>query len=428
MKDNNKLYYVILEIIIFFFPILPLYIYFFAGINLVNFLMIIFLLWLLARQKITVISSFEFMRFIGIYGIFNALMCLRDAEVITFGTQIIAYVIFPYIVITYVNEKDKFIRIVDILILGGFILGCLGVIEAICGVNIFQNFSDIQGNGISFHHDVRYGLKRVMSTFGQPIGYGMYQVFILTLITYRLGSEITITKKRKLKIAYVLCFVNVFLSVSRIPIIAIAMIYVLIILLSAKRKYVNGLAIGILILIFTMLFCEFIGYEIPIISDLWRTIFLLIQGVDQGDKSTIGIGNRLDIWYWLKETLVGPEWIWGRGYAENFSYQVNAWTVKTSLENQYLNVLFHTGLIGVSILVGSYVATMIYLWKNKSVYISGIDRTKYGFNKLNLALLFTYFCMGFGVQETDMRRLYVVLIALVIVYNRLAKNEKVKEA
>lgn len=65
-------------------------------------------------------------------------------------------------------------------------MSLLGIVESITKINLFQLFSN--ANGLTFFHEVRYGFLRIMGTFGQPISYGLYQVFIIALIIYRMKA------------------------------------------------------------------------------------------------------------------------------------------------------------------------------------------------------------------------------------------------
>lgn len=111
----------------------------------------------------------------------------------------------------------------------------MGIVESVTKINLFQLFSN--ANGLTFFHEVRYGFLRIMGTFGQPISYGLYQVFIISLIIYRLKNYTQYSQKHTfLKVAYLLSIINILLTVSRIPIIACILLHILLLYKKSKKE------------------------------------------------------------------------------------------------------------------------------------------------------------------------------------------------
>ena len=50
-----------------------------------------------------------------------------------------------------------------------------------------------------------------------------------------------------------------------------------------------------------------------------------------------------------------------------------------------------------------------------------------GFNSMMRVLLLVYYIIELGVQESDMTRIYVIIIALLISYNRINKDRYYRE-
>ena len=90
-----------------------------------------------------------------------------------------------------------------------------------------------------------------MGTFGQPISYGLYHVFIIALIIYRLKNYTQYSQKHTfLKVAYLLSVINILLTVSRIPIIACILLHILLLYKKSKKEFINyAVAISILLLV-----------------------------------------------------------------------------------------------------------------------------------------------------------------------------------
>lgn len=162
------------------------------------------------------------------------------------------------------------------------------------------------------------------------------------------------------------------------------------------------------------------GLKIPFVDDLVQTISQIFSGNTESTSKTIGVGNRFDLWYWVYLSM-GNHWIWGNGMTAKFAYEVYTWQTKTSIENQYLFVLWHNGIVGLVMLILSYISTLIFTWKRRKQYINQ-GNEKISFNVVMFVIMIVYYIAELGVQETDMTRMYSVFIALIIAYNRIANK------
>lgn len=106
--------------------------------------------------------------------------------------------------------------------------------------------------------------------------------------------------------------------------------------------------------------------KIPLISDLLSSIGTVTF---DNEINSGGVGDRFVLWQWVALS-VGNKWLLGKGVSTEFAYKVYEWQTKTSIENQYLNVFFHTGVVGVVLLLFSYVAVLVYA-KRKNSSCSG---------------------------------------------------------
>lgn len=289
--------------------------------------------------------------------------------------------------------------------------------QKIIEANLFQLFSN--ANGLTFFHEVRYGFLRIMGTFGQPISYGLYQVFIIALIIYRLKNYTQYSQKHTfLKVAYLLSVINILLTVSRIPIIACILLHILLLYKKSKKEFINyAVAISILLLLL-IIFNDTVGMKIPLISDLLSSIGTVTF---DNEINSGGVGDRFVLWQWVALS-VGNKWLLGKGISTEFAYKVYEWQTKTSIENQYLNVFFHTGVVGVVLLLFSYVAVLVYA-KRKNSSCSG----SCSFNTIFFSMMLIYFVCELGVQETDLARMYCIWISLLISYNRIDQNNRMEK-
>lgn len=408
---------------IFLFPILPQYIYIIGGINVVNMLIVVFvIIYMLMYGKVIKPELKNNIIFYWLFMIMVAIRYLADSEPLKAITYMLAFVLLPWFFISVIDSESRFIKVVDTLIAAGFFLGMLGIIEAICKTNFIQLFA---GSNVEFFYDVRYGLRRIMTTFGQPIAYGLYQVLVIALINYRMGIA---GKKKYLKACYFISVLNIFLSVSRIPILAYLVVQIILVYHKSQKKFLNYLIIGGVVILVGIILGTAFGLKIPLIDDLFQTITQIFSGNTESTSKTVGVGNRFDLWSWVYLSM-GNHWTWGNGMTAKFAYEVYTWQTKTSIENQYLFVLWHNGIVGLVMLILSYVSTLIFIWKRRKKNIDKRNE-KISFNTVMFVTMLVYYIVEFGVQETDMTRMYAVFIALIIAYNRIInktiQNKKIK--
>ena len=254
--------------------------------------------------------------------------------------------------------------------------------------------------------------------------YGLFQVFIVALIIYRMNLLDDRAKSKWLKIGYIVSVINVIFTVSRIPIIALILIHLIYGMMQSKEKRRKHIFLVVVIGFIGILICDVLNISIPLLDDLAETLQQLIGGQVESSSTTVGLGNRLQLWAWVSESMVGGlnTWIWGRGITTKFAYQVYEWQTKTSIENQYLYFLFHNGIVGLSTLLLSYVSILRFAFKCERKCGKRDNEVEYSFNIIILILLSVYYVVELGVQESDMSRIYVVLVSLLISYNRLNKN------
>lgn len=398
---------------IFLYPILPQYIYVVGGINVVNMLLAVFcFIYIFMYGKICRIALKDSIIF---YWIFMTMMTMRyflDAGFLKAVTYAMSFIFLPLFCISVIDTKIKFVKVIDTLIAAGFFLGILGLIESAVRFNFIQMFAD---SGTEFFYEIRYGLLRIMTTFGQPIAYGLYQVFIVALINYRRGIE---HNRKYLNVCYVISVLNIFLSVSRIPILAYIIVQILLIYRRSKKKSMNYLVFAYVVSLIGVTIGTSFGLKIPLVDDLLQTANQLLSGSTSSSSTTVGVGNRFDLWTWVYLSM-GNNWIWGNGVVTRFAYKVYEWQTKTSIENQYLFILWHNGLVGLVLLILSYVSTLQFSWKRRYCYMDQV-REDLSFNYTVFILMLVYYIAELGVQETDLTRMYSVMISVLIAYNRIA--------
>lgn len=415
--EVNKFSFIVA--VLFLYPILPQYVYIVGGVNVVNGLLAIsILLYMVLYGKLTKIQLRNDIILYWLFLIIMALSYYIDAGIVKTATYVMSFILLPWILITVINSEKRFYKAIDTLIFAGAFIGVLGIIEAVLKFNFIQ---PLASGDIEFFHEIRYGLLRIMTTFGQPIAYGLYQVFIIALINYRKGTS---NCGRMLNICYVISALNIFLSVSRIPIIAFILIQVLMTYRESKKKFINWLVAFAIGLMFYLIILTSLGFKIPFIDDILETFNQLLSGNTQSSGSTVGFGNRFDLWTWVYLSM-GNKWMTGHGPTAEFAYKVYEWQTKKSIENQYLNILWHNGLIGLVSMLLSYVSILVYSFKRRNRTLACAEESM-SFNTMIFFMMLVYYVVEFGVQESDISRIYTVFVALLIAYNRIESKGKQK--
>lgn len=415
IKSQNRIKtkrYRLLLLAVFLFPILPQFIYLIGPINTVNFTVISVIGLFAIIGKFPTKKVYKALPLFWIYELFCTFYYLFDDGIVKAISWLFSFVMIPYLVVCTIDTQKRFYSVIDALILGGAILDIFGIAEEVLKFNFFQQFAPAGYDFFAYNY--RYGLLRIMTSFGQPIGYGIYQVFIIALIFYRLGSNISPKNKTVLKIFCILSVINVLLTVSRIPTIMLTLFVVIELFQTTKELKVKRFLI-ILIVLFSMIFIkETFSISVPFIDDITNSIQSLGEG-NHTDSTTSGFGQRFELLYWVIASMNG-RWILGKGIAASFSYKVNDWQTKTSIENGYLDLFYRTGTIGVVLYCSMMLGIIRLLLKNRK---TKLPYEKKSFYRIICTVFILYLIALFGVQETDMTRMFVVFVSLIISHKKI---------
>lgn len=348
-----------------------------------------------------------------------ALQTFATAGAVKGMGYVLSYFFVCIAIVTHIRTKDEFIKIIDNFIYISGFLGILGIIEALTHHYFFQNqlFMAAESMGLT----VRYGLMRAATTFGHPINFGMYQAFMAAFICYRITNKNISEKKRKIFILlFVVISVSVFASISRLGILLLLFSQIFIVLRLHPNRKIQLLISFLIVGGLTAVFFEAVG--IQLIDELLRDLLGSISkmfGFGFGDSIEYDYGNRFDLYAWVSNKVKGHE-IFGLGVGTEFSHKMSEWFIKTSIEVHYLYVYYMQGAVGVTGLILSYLGTLFYIHKrkNKKHYFEG----NIGFNSICFVLGIGYYICLLGVQETDLKRLYNILVVLCICYNTLRSD------
>lgn len=320
-----------------------------------------------------------------------------------------------YLVLAMVSSRDKLFQFIDAVTLIVF-TGCvLGIFESITSINIFQMFSN---SGLSFFKDFRLGHIRIACQFAQPIVYGFYLMLTSPLILYSVANN-SENKRGFAKVTYVLMWINVFLTVSRAPMIVFFLLQLLFLYKLGHSKFVLRTLGVILILLFLILIDQFWGFGISqYVEKIWG-LFSAVFG-ENSSETYSGVGNRFEIIQWVKETVDTDIWF-GKGIDAKFSYAVHEWQIKESIENEYLNTFFHYGIVGMVVQILAFIGNIIYARKvtKRSIYV---DET---FNLANAIMwcLIAFYIVIITAGQSSAITMHIILIGVLIVYDKIGKDQ-----
>lgn len=412
LKKNSLIY-----LLIVLYPILPLNIYI-GPLSLANIdSLAIVMLFFLRKGNLKIYNVFKYDKLFWIYLVVYGIFSFLTSSIMAGIAWFISTMTVSLVLIHLIHSEEDVYRIIDSFSISAFALGFIGIFESLSRhyliqTAIFEGWSD----------RFRYGLLRCAGPFGHPINFAFFQAIAALFCFYRLqNGNISKQKKGFLIFAYFIAIVSMLMAVSRLPIcFFIAAQFILIIRLGVRKavKYVMSATILVVMLLIVL---DTAGVGIfTLIFDLFASLLKMVGITSSIDYSTVkGFGNRFDLYSWVINA-VGKDFLFGKGINATFEYKFADWFTKTSIEVHYLYIYFRCGLVGVCSLVLSYIGTLRMFIKNKYLHLQSEEKLQ--LIPTLICILFLYYICLFGVQETDLTRLYCELISIGIAYIRLCKK------
>ena len=321
------------------------------------------------------------------------------------------------------NTRKRFLCAIDLLIIGAVVASVIGIVESITGFNCF-NLLNTMGAQITLQ-PLRFGFRRIISFTYQTISFCNYCMFALGLIVYRSsvcnkGNE----RKQKYGIAYCIVFIAALLTLSRSILICILISQFILLCLCGYKVLIKKILIIITGGILVVTICSIAFPEI--INTLRNIMYMLLAVFNDnyaamlGNIDGTGSGDRKELLKWVWKSM-DNKWI-GMGGSAEFTYSLTEHSgiysyirTKTSIENQYLNLLYHYGIIGLISAIWVYIQLLI-----KSVIQAVKNSSKWegriSYPKMLAVILGTYYISFFGVHQIDEKRIFFCLIFLLIAY------------
>lgn len=415
LKKNSLIY-----LLIVLYPVLPLNIYI-GPLSLANIdSLAIVMLYFLRRENLTIINVFKydfwFWIYLVVYGVFSFLTSSMMTGIAWFFSTVVVSLVLINLIS---SEKDVY-RVIDSFSLSAFVLGIIGIIESLTGHYLIQTVI-YEGWSDRF----RYGLLRCAGPFGHPINFAFFQAIAALFCFYRIqNGNINRKKKRYLVFTYLIAIISMLMTVSRLPICFFVVAQFVMIIRLGVRKAVKYALVATILVMTLLIILDTVGVGVfTLFFDLFASLLKMVGISSSIDYSTVkGFGNRFDLYSWVINA-VGNDFLFGKGINATFEYKLADWFTKTSIEVHYLYIYFRCGLVGVCALVLSYIGTLKMFVKNKYLRFQSEEKLQLVPSLICILLLY-YICL-FGVQETDLTRLYCELIALGIAYIRVCKGNRI---
>ncbi|HBE81130.1 MAG TPA: hypothetical protein DDW65_25570 [Firmicutes bacterium] len=414
-----------LYIFCFIYPIIPLYFGIFqvSAFNLMCLFFVASYAFMQKVQKAEIRTEYGIQLVIIFWIIIFALINLYHSDFTTYIYELLDYVIAGYVVVRLINSDSKFIKAIDCIILGASIVAAFGIIESFSTFNIFESLNNL--NSIIVLNPLRFGQKRIVSFTFQTISYCSYCMFVLALIFYRITLIKHKNGKVKYQIAYVLVSINSILTLSRSLMLCTLLCQILLLFKCGYKTWVkpilqiSGLAVVSCIILFMVSKHFFNIFQ--------SVVYMLLAAFDEkyamvlGDVDGTGIGDRANLYIWVWESIKG-HLVLGLGKSTNFAYSYLASNgadfylrTKTSIENQYLNLLYHYGFLGMISEIILYIGLLWHCWKQKHGDKAPWEG-KLSFNSVCFITFLCYFISFFGVHQIDEKRIFCLFIFFLLAY------------
>lgn len=399
------------------YPILPLNFYIgplsYANICSV-FIVILYLIYKRGRINI---GGLKYIRPYWIYLIVYASFAFCAGEIMSSVAWLVSTFLVSIVIIDVVENENDFKKIIHGFLIASLIIGIMGIIESLSGQYLLQSARMEEWGAQNYY---RYGFLRCTALFGHPINLGIFQAIAATFIFYLFLSKTVTVKKKNLYIfIYVIDVLSMLLTVSRLPIVVFALCHIFLILKMGVKKTIRYLCVGLLVFLLSLFLMDTIGLDVfGMISDIIPAIKELL-GIETEKQSVVSFGNRMDLYAWVI-LAVGNNYLFGKGFNAEFAYKMTEWFTKTSIEVQYLYIYFKCGLVGLSFLILSYCSTIIFFWKRKNKKFK--QEYKIGFGYVVTIIICSYCASLFGVNESDLIRMYCLIVSLGISYHRMQRK------
>lgn len=361
------------------------------------------------------------------------IVALIHQDILMDTQRFLVWMFLPPLIIPVINSQERFVELITVVVVAGGITACLGILEEVTYVNVFQLLNENTADLLSVN--MRMGVLRIQSFSSHPITYCAYCMFILSLNFY-LCSLPENKNVKYLKITYILVLCSAVLTLSRSTLIAILANQLMLLWLCGHRVLIKRIiqicaVITIALVVVSMVFPTVIEYiQIP---------FLLVVAVFSDSSAealrslgyggdTSGVAERIILWQWVwedtKNCLLlghGPSAWLNRSFVNSGGYVQS----KSSIEVQLLIQFFRYGIIAAISELIFYISifTSTFRARNEKKEWEG----KLSFSSMFFALFLCYFMVLFAVTQNETIQIFFITVMLYLSYvcnNIGAYNER----
>lgn len=331
-----------------------------------------------------------------------------------------------FVILVIYNEIDseiKLERTFQVLVYGGIILSIEAVFEVITEYNIFSLIQTLDSNNAmgAIILGYRNGQVRAEGSFGQPLPFAMYLLFInfICILAFVRKEK---SKKYTYKVyyvGYVLSILAIILTTGRM-VLSLTLILQCIFILSLKPEkrilIITIGCIGLIGIIMTSPDALQIIYTIGAVfnPDYYGKL------IDGGQN----VAYRLQLFSALQKYIVQNP-LFGLGYAKSKDLQfmietpTSSW-MAYSIDNNYLSYLVKYGVFGL-------LANIYPLWWGLKIAFKA--------NKMKYVAVFKWFLIIFILYAIDLvtvfqmgeKRIFFILIGIVTTMYKMYGNNKVRK-
>lgn len=367
-----------------------------------------------------------------IYIVMQFVIFFINAEVLNFLKFILQDISIIIILYCFVNTKEKFERMINVIIFTSSIICISGLVEYFFDYNIFSLIENYTYSTPSFGSESMYrlGAVRIEQSFNHAITYCIYLLFCSSLVIYKIN--LNCNRKIKYYISLILILTNALFTMSRGPLIFLLLnLFIIILFLEKKKKRKVLIVLGGGL-------CFFIVIELLSTSkvfEMFNQIFYMILGLfNEKYRALISsdFGGNLDPFQYRISLinsvidLVKNNWLLGLGAGTDvvFTYNYGSGMSSTvsSIDNNYLYILVGHGVLGVSSFLIYNIGCIIHSIKSNK-YIIDLKSGELSFNVVFCSTLINYLFILFTVAQMHESRILILYISLMLIYNKVMKKD-----
>lgn len=326
------------------------------------------------------------------------------------------YIMFPvvstYLIRKYVKDEEQVYDVFRIMVYVGFVMCLFGLIEKLFGYNVFSIIENVADYGkTGTQPSYRNGVARVELSFGNPISAALYMIFI-NCLAFTLWRKQGITKnvKRISLATYVLSFLIIILTDSRMCIITVLLMQVLFFMRErwSKRAAILIALISVIAIDFAIggFISQYLGKYITFIADI------LQNGSNTSDTNTLYRFELIPVFL----PMIRERFFFGYGneFLNGYRFGIlNGYAY--SIDNMYLETFVRHGLFGFSIVI----IPIIYMFSFSKKIKNTSREMSYNFTWMTIIYLINLI----SVAQLGEQRLFYLIWGLMLSYCYMNRPE-----